>query len=93
MGFPKHDYDPRTLALMRSAFDASWEEIEYALAGSKLNLTELRTTMVARILLAVNDGERDPDALAAGLDDEDSLIIRAILAGLDNPAAPPGTAP
>ena len=63
MGFPKHDYDPKTLDLMRSAFDAAWEEIEYALAGSKLNPSKLRTAMVARIMLAVKDGERDPERL------------------------------
>ncbi len=63
MGFPKHNYDPQTLALMRSAFDAAWEEIEYALAGSQLNPTELRTAMAFRIMLAVSDGERDPERL------------------------------
>jgi hypothetical protein len=41
------------------------------------------TGAVRRIL----DGERDANALAASLDDEDSLIIHAILTGLDNPDA------
>lgn len=30
-------------------------------------------------------GERDPDALCAGLDAEDTLIVRAVLAGIENP--------
>jgi hypothetical protein len=44
---------------------------------------------VRRIL----EGERNADALAAGLDDEDSLIIHAILTGLNNPDASLGVGP
>jgi hypothetical protein len=31
------------------------------------------------------DGERSPDTLVGGLDEEDTLIIGAILTGLENP--------
>ena len=41
------------------------------------------TSAIDRIL----SGERDPDTLCAGLDDEDRLIVQAILAGLEDPDA------
>jgi hypothetical protein len=34
MPFPKDCYGPETLGLMTQAFDAAWEEAEYALASN-----------------------------------------------------------
>lgn len=31
MPFPADHYDPETLALMRKAFDAAWQEVSFAL--------------------------------------------------------------
>jgi len=31
MPFPTDHYDPETLALMRKAFDAAWQEVGFAL--------------------------------------------------------------
>ena len=63
MEFPKDLYDPRTLDLMQWAFDTAREEVEYALAGSQIDRTGLRTIMSVRIMAAVRDGERDPERL------------------------------
>ena len=63
MEFPKDSYDPKTLDLMQWAFDTAWEEVEYALAGGKIDRTGLRTIMSVRIMAAVRDGERDPERL------------------------------
>ena len=48
---------------MQWAFDTAWEEVEYALAGSQIDRTGLRTIMSVRIMAAVRDGERDPERL------------------------------
>ena len=63
MEFPKDLYDPKTLDLMQWAFDTAWEEVEYALAGGKIDPTGLRTIMSVRIMAAVRDGELDPERL------------------------------
>ena len=63
MEFPKDSYDPETLDLMKWAFDTAWEEVEYALAGSQIDRTGLRTIMSVRIMAAARDGERDPERL------------------------------
>ena len=62
MPFPKNCHDPETLGLMTKAFDAAWEEAEYALASS-INPTGLRRLMALRIMAAVRDGEHDPERL------------------------------
>ena len=63
MEFPKDTYDPETVDLIKWAFDTAWEEVEYALAGSQIDRTGLRTIMSVRIMAAVRDGERDPERL------------------------------
>ena len=63
MAFPKDCYDPETLGLMTKAFDAAWEEAEYALVNEDLTPTGLRRLMAVRIMAAVHDGERDPERL------------------------------
>ena len=63
MPFPKDCYDPETLGLMTKAFDAAWQEAEYALASSTFNPTGLRRLMALRIMAAVRDGEHDPERL------------------------------
>jgi len=63
MPFPAEHFDAETLALMRKAFDAAWEEIGFALARKGTDPTAVRTLMSARIMAAVRDGERDPDRL------------------------------
>jgi hypothetical protein len=63
MPFASDRYDPETLNLMSRAFDAAWEETEYALANNNFDPTGLRTMMAVRIMAAVRDGERDPERL------------------------------
>jgi len=63
MPFPKDCYDPETLGLMTKAFNAAWQEAEYALASSTFNPTGLRRLMALRIMAAVRDGEHDPERL------------------------------
>ena len=63
MIFPREHFTPETLDLMTWAFDAAWEEVEFALARQDGNPTALRTLMAVRIMAAVRDGERDPERL------------------------------
>ena len=63
MPFPKDCYGPETLGLMTQAFDAAWEEAEYALASNTFDSTGLRRLMALKIMAAVRDGERDPGRL------------------------------
>ena len=63
MPFPKDCYGPETLGLMTQAFDAAWEEAEYALASNTFDPTGLRRLMALKIMAAVRDGERDPERL------------------------------
>jgi hypothetical protein len=44
------------------------------------------TKLIASIRRILN-GERSADALLSGLDEEDTLIVSAILAGIEDPAA------
>jgi hypothetical protein len=48
---------------MTRAFDAAWEEVEYALASNAFDPDGLRRLMALRIMAAVRDGERDPECL------------------------------
>ncbi len=48
---------------MASAFDAAWDEVEFALASNTFDSTGVRTLMSVRIMAAVRDGERDPQRL------------------------------
>jgi hypothetical protein len=48
---------------MTQAFDAAWEEAEYALASESFDPTEVRRLMSIRIMAAVRDGEHDPALL------------------------------
>jgi hypothetical protein len=63
MPFPKDCYGPETLGLMTQAFDAAWEEAEYALASNTFDPTGLRRLLALKIMVAVRDGERDPERL------------------------------
>ena len=63
MIFPKEYYTPDMLDLMTWAFDAAWEDVEFALAKTDANPSALRTLMAVRIMTAVRDGERDPERL------------------------------
>jgi hypothetical protein len=63
MPFPSDCYDPKTLGRMTQAFDAAWEEAEYALASNNFDPAALRRLMALRIMAAVRDGERDPERL------------------------------
>ena len=56
-------YTPDMLDLMTWAFDAAWEDVEFALAKTDANPTALRALMAVRIMTAVRDGERDPERL------------------------------
>ena len=63
MAFPRECYDPETLDLMTRAFDAAWDEVGLVLASNTIDPTGLRTVMSVRIIVAVRDGERDPERL------------------------------
>ena len=63
MPFPTDGFDAETLALMQKAFDAAWEEVGFALAMRDIDPTAIRTLMSVRIMVAVRDGERDPERL------------------------------
>jgi hypothetical protein len=63
MPFPKDCYDPETLGLMTQAFNAAWQDAEYALASNTFDPTGLRRLMALRIMTAVRDGEHDPERL------------------------------
>lgn len=65
MPFPTDAFDAATLALMRKAFDAAWEEAAFALVREDKDLTALRAMMALRIMKAVREGERDPEQLMA----------------------------
>ena len=58
--FPDSSYDPDTLALLTRAFDDAWKDVQSALVIKPLAADVLRTRLAKRILLAANDGERDP---------------------------------
>jgi hypothetical protein len=63
MPFLKDCYDPETLGLMTQAFNAAWQDAEYALASNTFDPTGLRRLMALRIMTAVRDGEHDPERL------------------------------
>ena len=63
MPFPRDCFDPETLGLMTKAFDAAWEEVGFALVNEDVTPTALRQKMAVRIMVAVRDGERDPERL------------------------------
>ena len=63
MPFPEDCYGPETLGLMTQAFDAAWEEAEYALASNTFDPTGLRRLLALKIMAGVRDGEHDPDRL------------------------------
>jgi hypothetical protein len=63
MPFPTDHFDAKTLALMRKAFDAAWEEVAFALARKDANPNAVRILMSVRIMAAVRDGERDPERI------------------------------
>jgi hypothetical protein len=63
MPFPTECYDPETLGLMTQAFNAAWQDAEYALASESFDPTEVRALMASTIMAAVRDGEHDPERL------------------------------
>jgi hypothetical protein len=63
MAFPRECYDPETLDLMTRALDAAWEEVEVMLATNTVDPTGVRSVMSVRIMVAVREGEREPERL------------------------------
>ena len=61
--FPDTSYDPDTLALLTRAFDDAWKDVQSALVVKPIAADVLRRRLAKRILLAANDGERDPTRL------------------------------
>jgi hypothetical protein len=49
MAFPSGCYDPETLHVMTYAFDAAWNEAEYALASNNFDPAGLRRLIAIRI--------------------------------------------
>jgi hypothetical protein len=64
-------------------------QIEQALAGMEQHGWKNLVAAIRRILA----GERDPDALCAALDLEDSMIVETILQGLADPSSLSDLAP
>jgi hypothetical protein len=62
MPFPSDCFDAETLNLMRRAFDAAWEETEYALANNTFDPTGLRKMMALTIMTAVETVSAIPSA-------------------------------
>lgn len=61
--FPETSYDRDTLALLTRALDDAWKEVQSALVVKPLAADVLRTRLAKRIMVAANDGERDPTRL------------------------------
>jgi hypothetical protein len=57
MVFDQTKYDAATLAVLNEALDAAWAEVR------NRNLDILRKFLAARIMVAAQDGERDPQKL------------------------------
>jgi hypothetical protein len=64
MPFSNAAYDPETLALLTRAFDDAWREVEATkIAGETGDGAGIRTALAIRIMIAANEGERDPERL------------------------------
>ena len=64
MPFPPEHYDAETRAILASALDIAWDEIERVSSVRKVNATGLRTILAIKIMADFKGGERDPDKLA-----------------------------
>ena len=58
----KTNFGPDDLRLMGTACDQAWAILQTALLFSS---GDIRSRMAARVIAAVEDGERDPDQLKA----------------------------
>ena len=65
MPFTGASYDPETLALLTAAFNEAWHELQ-AKEGLRSDAILARNLLASRIMLAANQGERDPAKLKAG---------------------------
>ena len=61
--FPDTSYDPDTLALLTRALDDAWKDVASALGVKPFAADVLRTRLAKRIMVAANEGERDPKRL------------------------------
>jgi hypothetical protein len=57
--FPTDYYGPHKLALMTSALDAAWQEVETIVRDDASTCNTLRRIMALKIMAAVKEGERD----------------------------------
>ena len=61
--FPDTSYDPDTLALLMRALDDAWTDVASALGVKPLAADVLRTRLAKRIMVAADEGEREPKRL------------------------------
>ena len=71
MRFPKLSFDPETVALMGRVCDAAWERLRSTTyIPFPEDVSEVRDAIALKVMLAVSDGERDPERLVvAALED------------------------
>ena len=58
--FPASEYDPETLRLLHRVFDEAWVAMQTMLIAPPIDANAMRSEMAKRIMVAANEGERDP---------------------------------
>ena len=61
--FPATSYDPKTLAMLSSAFEDAWRATQEMLGKRPLDEMGIRSYLAKRIMRAADSGERDPRRL------------------------------
>jgi hypothetical protein len=56
-------YDPDTLRLLINVFDEAWAAAQKLLGPTPLTATAVRAMLAKRIMVAADNGERDPTRL------------------------------
>ena len=64
MTFPKGAFDQDTVSMMGRAFDEAWDQVEHSTFLPDIeSATAMKSAMAKRIILAVANGEIDPEHL------------------------------
>jgi hypothetical protein len=58
--FPAASYDRDTLRLLTNAFEEAWAATQKMLGARPLTATTVRAMLAKRIMVAADNGERDP---------------------------------
>jgi hypothetical protein len=61
--FPATSYDPETLAMLSSAFEEAWNDVQAMIGPRPLDPNGLRSHLAKRVMAAAATGERDPRRL------------------------------